>query len=182
MHRFKLQIPWKVTWCADEFPDPEPYEVDGLQHYKAGNDPTEKYLPSELEDPERSHNIPFPPSAQTAKNMGLTIKCVECEKRRLLHSKHKLKEQQVKTLKSFLSKIIYICGSTLSEYEGPEGWITLLSSGPSKACMRALWLWRTGRTLNILEINYPKCSQCGSKDDVPRRKRKIVTAEDLARK
>ena len=83
---------------------------------------TEKYLPSKLEDPEkRPHNIPFPPSAQTAKNVGLTIKCVECGKPRLSHSKHKLKEQQVKTLKSFLSKIIYICGSTLSEYEGPEG-------------------------------------------------------------
>ena len=51
-----------------EFPDLEPYEVDGVQQYKAGNDPTEKYLPSELEDPEkRPHNIPFPPSAQTAK-------------------------------------------------------------------------------------------------------------------
>ena len=90
-----------------EFPDPEPYEVDGVQHYKAGNDPTEKYLPSKLEDPEKKpHNIPFPPGAQTAKNMRLTIKCVECEKPRLLHSKHKLMEQQVKTLKSFLSKII----------------------------------------------------------------------------
>ena len=73
-----------------EFPDLEPYEVDGVQHYNAGNDPTEKYLPSKLEDPEkRSHNIPFPLSAQTAKNVGLTIKCVDCGKPRLLHSKHK---------------------------------------------------------------------------------------------
>ena len=59
-----------------EFPDLEPYEVDGVQHYKAGNDSTEKYLPSKLEDPEkRHHNIPFPPNPQTAKNVGLTIKC-----------------------------------------------------------------------------------------------------------
>ena len=86
-----------------EFPDLEPYEVDGVQHYKAGNDPTEKYIPSKLVDPEKSpHNIPFPPSAQTAKHVALTIKCVECEKQRLLHSKHKLKEQRVKTLKSFI--------------------------------------------------------------------------------
>ena len=40
----------------------------------------------------------------------------------------------------------------------------------------------TGRTLNISEINYPKCSQCGNKDDVPRRKRKFATAEGLANK
>ena len=58
-----------------EFPDPEPYEVDGVQHYKAGNDPTEKYLPSKLEDPEkRPHNIPFPPSAQTAEKRGINYK------------------------------------------------------------------------------------------------------------
>ena len=40
----------------------------------------------------------------------------------------------------------------------------------------------TGRTLNISQTSYPKCNQCGSKDDVIRRKRKIVTAEDLVNK
>ena len=176
-----------------------------MQHYKAGNNPTEKYLPSKLEDPEkRPHNIPFSPSAQTAKYVGLTIKCVECEKPRLLHSKHKLKEQQVKTLKSFLSKIIYICGSNRSEYEGPEEREEqkireTVYTRENLSCSSKVELPNfsvdhlkpvcvhcgcegTGRTLNISEINYPKCSQCGSKDDVPKRKRKIVTAEDLANK
>ena len=102
------------------FPDPEPYEIDNVQHYKPGDDPTEKYLPSKLENPEKQpHGIPFPPTAQTAKNVGFVIKCSECEKPRLLHSKHKLKESQQKILKLFISKIIFICGSALSEYEGP---------------------------------------------------------------
>ena len=81
------------------FPDPEPYEEDGVQHYRPGNDPTEQYLPSTLEDVEkRAHNIPFPPSAQSAKNVGITIKCTECERPRLLYTKYKLKENQVKIL------------------------------------------------------------------------------------
>ena len=73
-----------------EFPDPEPYEIEGVQHYRPGKDPSERYLPSKLEDAEkRPHNVPFTPSAQTAKNVGITVKCVECERPRLLYSKHK---------------------------------------------------------------------------------------------
>ena len=70
------------------FSDPVPTEVDGVLHYQAGSDPDEKFLPSVLEDVEKSsHNVPFSLSAQTTKNVGLTISCVGCHKPRLLHSK-----------------------------------------------------------------------------------------------
>ena len=70
------------------FPDPVPKEIDNVLHYEPGCDPEEKFLPSKLEDIEKcAHNIPFPPTAQTAKNVGFTIKCEECCKPRLLHSK-----------------------------------------------------------------------------------------------
>ena len=45
---------------------------------------------------------------------------MQCERPRLLYSNHKLKDRQLKVLKIFISKIIYICGSTLSEYNGTE--------------------------------------------------------------
>ena len=52
------------------FPDPVPTEVDGILHYQPDSDPSEKFLPSQLEDVEKNpHNIPFSPTANTAKNV-----------------------------------------------------------------------------------------------------------------
>ena len=96
------------------FPDPEPYEEDGVKHYRPGSDPDEKFLPSKLHNAEkRPHNILFSPSAQTAKNVGMTVRCIECEKPRILHSKHELKGDEIKVLKLFLGKILFICGFLL---------------------------------------------------------------------
>ena len=93
---------------------------------KPGSDPEEKYLPSKLENPEkRSHNIPFSPSGQTAKNVGITIFCEECKRPRLMHSQQKLKQTEVVALKLLITKFSYVCGSVLSEYQGtgrdPQG-------------------------------------------------------------
>ena len=99
------------------FPDPVPKEIDNVLHYEPGCDPEEKFLPSKLEDIEKcAHNIPFPPTAQTAKNVGFTIKCFtikyeECSKSRLLHSKMKAKEEGKKGLKRIISKLSYMCRS-----------------------------------------------------------------------
>ena len=69
------------------FPDPVPNEVNGSLHYQPGSDPTEIFLPSMLEDAEKSfHNVQFSPTAQTAKNVGFTVSCIVCNKPRLLHS------------------------------------------------------------------------------------------------
>ena len=109
-----------------KFPDPVLYEEDNITRYKPGSDPEEKYLPSKLENPEkRSHNIPFSPSGQTAKNVGITIFCEECKRPRLMHSQRRLKPTEVVALKRLITKFSYVCGSVLSEYQGtgrdPQG-------------------------------------------------------------
>ena len=54
--------PLRGNHTVDVFPDPVPNEVDGILHYKEGVDPTEKYLPSILENVEKSpHGIPLQP-------------------------------------------------------------------------------------------------------------------------
>ena len=109
--------PIRGNYGIDTFPDPIPNEIDGILHYREGVDPEEKYLPSILENVEKSpHGIPFPPSAQTAKNVGFIISCVECQKPRLLHSKHKIKKHDVQSAKRMMKKVSYMCGAALSEY------------------------------------------------------------------
>ena len=188
-----------------EFPDPEPYEIEGVQHYRPGKDPSERYLPSKLEDAEkRPHNVPFTPSAQTAKNVGITVKCAECERPRLLYSKQKLKDRQLKVLKIFISKIIYICGSTLLEYDGTENReeekiSESVFSQENLSCQSKIELpyysidflkpvciycgkEGTKRTIEVNQVVYPKCKECEKENDIPHRKRKLVTSDDLQKK
>ena len=57
---------------------------NGVTHYVHDNDPTEKFIPSRLEDPsKRNHDIMFTATAQVALNLGKLIKCSECRKPRL---------------------------------------------------------------------------------------------------
>ena len=42
-----------MHYVESEFPDPEHYETEGVQHYRPGNDPQENFLPSKLENPEK---------------------------------------------------------------------------------------------------------------------------------
>ena len=63
------------------FPDPIPSEVDGVLQYHDGVDLKEKVLISVSDDVEKSaHGIPF---NQTAKNVGCTVRCEECQKPRM---------------------------------------------------------------------------------------------------
>ena len=56
------------------FPDPIPKEIDGVLHYQEGSDPDEKFLPSILENIEKSsHEIPFSPTGRTAENVCVLI-------------------------------------------------------------------------------------------------------------
>ena len=105
------------------FPDPVPYTDDNnIQHYKEGTDESEKYLPSKLDDPsKRPHNIPFPPTAQASKNVGITVRCVECKKPRLLYAQKKIHLSEVSSLKRLLAGVEYVCGAVLSEYGGDDG-------------------------------------------------------------
>ena len=186
----------------DIFPDPVPNEVDGVLHYEPGTDAEEKFLPSKLEDAEKgSHNIPFPPSGQTAKNVGFIVKCLECDKSRLLHSKYKLKSDDQKGAKRMMSKVSYMCGSVLSEYLGTgndrdEKYLKTIFARENISCSSKIELpyytvdffpkiciycgiLGTSRTLGNSTEHYPKCIECGDRPDVVRRKRKAVVASDL---
>ena len=69
--------------------DPVPFiDDEGITHYKQGDDPEETYIPSKLENlTKRNHGMDFSPSAKTALNVGILIKCSECKKPTLMHSK-----------------------------------------------------------------------------------------------
>ena len=108
--------PLRGQETIDAFPDPVPNEINGVLHYSEGAYPTEKFLPSVLEDVEKAaHGIPFSPSAQTAETVGFTLVCQECEKSRLLHAKTKIKREDLPGVKRIMKKVSYMCEASLSE-------------------------------------------------------------------
>ena len=67
---------------------------DGSIKYIEGSDESEKLLPSKLEDPfKRNHGMSFTPTAQTALNVGKTIKCTQCLKPRVVYAKKNFPKQ-----------------------------------------------------------------------------------------
>ena len=66
--------------------------------------------PSKFQDVSRQpHKIPFPPIAQTAKNVGSVVKCAECKEPRLMFAQKSLKENEKKLLKRALNGMKFIC-------------------------------------------------------------------------
>jgi len=104
-------------------PDPIPGED---LHYKSfeelyGKKTTEDHRPSlkdakmktkkgKMKIKKDKHNMPFCPSAIRAKNVGIAVTCIECEKPRLLFSAKKLSEKDKTILQGFLDTIFYTCG------------------------------------------------------------------------
>ena len=56
------------------------------------------------------HTMPFCSTAVRAKNVGITVSCVECEKSRLLFYAKKLSEKDRIMLQGFLDTIFFTCG------------------------------------------------------------------------
>ncbi|CAG8733643.1 12884_t:CDS:2 [Rhizophagus irregularis] len=61
--------------------------------------------------------MPFCPSATRAKNVGITVNCVECEKPHLLFSAKKITEKDRTILRGFLDTIFYTCENEVDDYE-----------------------------------------------------------------
>ena len=81
-----------------------------------GNNPTEKFIPSWLEDSsKRNHDMPFTPTAQAALNIGKLIKCSECRKPRLIYAKKKLSPQNLLSLERVLNDFQYVRGTILQD-------------------------------------------------------------------
>ena len=111
----RFHAPLNSVEEIEDFPDPIPYEVNGIPHYKKGTNPEEKNIPSLLLDVSKGpHNIPFPLTAQPGKNVGMLVKCVEYKKPRLMHSKTELKLSECNVLERSLSGLQYFCGAAFS--------------------------------------------------------------------
>ena len=182
--------------------DPVPYtDEEGTTHYKQGSDPEENYMPSKLEDiTKRNHGMDFSPSAQTASNVGSTIKCSQYKKPRLMYSKKKLTEKEKIALKQFLSSYEYVCGSSFKEI--PEDShpnievirkafvrenlsCSIVIESPYYSCkMYQLICVKCGKSNKLLPPDvtfYPQCEKC-PKERVKVPKRKAVTENDLNKK
>ena len=104
-----------------DFPDLILYEENGIEHYKMGSNSEEKCMPLLLLDSSKCpDNIPFSPTVQKAKSAGLTVKCDECKRPHVIHSKNKLKQTEVNHLKRALNGQQYICGSVFSKFDREE--------------------------------------------------------------
>lgn len=155
---------------------------------------TEEYLPSKSATPEKGHGCPFNPSAQNAKNSGLTLQCSDCGKWRLIYAARKIKQQQRDQAEAALDTILYSCGCVFDEInnngdDDPEKdsrladlyvranlncaspiELTWYSSGYGLICIHC------GAEENLLTDKaeyYPQCNTCTAKP-VPKRGRKFV--------
>ena len=83
----------KIELFGGPVPEKGPNDVT---HDVQGNKPTEKFIPSQMEDlSKQNHGMLFMPTAQAALNVGKLIKCSECQKPCLIHAKEKLSLQNL---------------------------------------------------------------------------------------
>ena len=174
---------------------------DGDVKYSEGSDPLEKHLPSKIEDiSKQSHEIPFTPTAQTAKNVGFVLRCDECNKPRLLYAKLKLKGEEISALKRTLNDLLYVCGGSLKEISADEDPNVHISDKvfvrENLCCTSLIELpyysvgiyqnicihcGKSERLTNDVDV-YPKCIGCHQKVNVARKKRKTIVEADLGKK
>ncbi|CAG8596995.1 9245_t:CDS:2, partial [Gigaspora rosea] len=91
-----------------------------------GKDTTENYRPSLLQKANASklsstsmtinslgiNSMGFSPRAQYAANIRVLVKCIECNRPRVLYSQYRLNSEEENFLKNFIETIDYTCGTT----------------------------------------------------------------------
>ena len=100
-------------------PDPIPDDNNTL-HYKPFEEvyktkTNEMYRPSSQKSKKKDkggNGMPWSPSAQYAKNVGLTVQCDECNRQRALYSQFKLSDEEKGRLAGFLDTILFTCGTS----------------------------------------------------------------------
>ena len=103
---------------------PDPL-IENDQHYfkfedAYMKDTTEKDRPSLQTQSTRKKSLPFTPSQQHVKNIGLMLQCEECDLWRLLYSRRKLSIKEKEELQRVFDDVSYICGGTIQELDLPE--------------------------------------------------------------
>ena len=168
--------------------DPIPFTDD------EGNDPEETYISSKLEDvTKRNHGMDFSPSAQTALNVGMVIKCSERKKPRL-------SDIEKGALKRFLSSFEYICGSSFKKVPHDAhpnidiikkvfvrenlSCTSIMESSYYSCKIHPLVRVKCGKSNKLLPPDvtfYPQCEKCTT-ERVKASKRKAVREEELGKK
>ena len=111
---------------------PDPIPANNNEHYKNfddvyGMDTHESYCPSVQVRKEKSDKnrraktqkrrdkqMPWTGNAQRAKNVGMTIKCMDCNKPRCLYALKKITDDEKDVLISYFDTICYTCGTTFA--------------------------------------------------------------------
>ena len=169
----------------ETFPDPIPYtDPAEVEHYQAGKNSNETKMLNKLIDAtKRKTNVLFPTSAQTASNVGIFLRCVNCCRPRLHYAQKKLQASELNTLKRALNGFQFICGTPLQEMirddnlsctsniETPHLFIGKFT----KICIIC------GKSTNVHpddKINFPQCRRCNNPRIKITRRRKNL-GEDL---
>ena len=106
------RLPPDVFSKLHHLPNPIP---DG-EHYKKfsdvyGTSTTEVHMPSLKEKIAKGHGMAFSPTGQTANNARLLVRCVECQKQRVIHAQKTLDREIRKKIVKELETIWYTCGT-----------------------------------------------------------------------
>ena len=187
----------------EKFGEPVPKSDDGSkEYYVEGDDPEESHLPSKTANPEKQkHNIPFTPTAATAKNVGFTLKCSDCRKPRLLYAKKVLNKDEKDSFKRLQSDYLFSCGGSFDEIEIIQGdkdsaisqkvftrdnlscssnvEIPYYSAGYPDVC---IFCGMANNLKPSSPLTFPQCLSCDSLDPVKRTKRKKTQSVDLGNK
>ena len=62
--------------------------------------------------------MPWTGNAQRAKNVGVTVTCMDCNKPRCLYASKKITEDEKKILMEYFDTICYTCGAAFIENNG----------------------------------------------------------------
>lgn len=155
-------LPPDVFCDIHHLPDPIP-DGDKYKDFEEvyGSQTSEKHRPSLSSPGGKTHGMPFPPSAQYAKNVKVVLQCGECLKWRFLYCKYSLKRDQREKLEQLVEDLDYTCGSIFANIEADED--SVLNSVYVKANL----------TCNSpIEIPYytagndPICYHCGHENEL----------------
>lgn len=163
----KPRLPSEVFSKLSHLSDPIP---DG-EHYKpfssvCGTTTNENRMPSLKEKLSKGHGLAFDPSAQTAKNMKILIKCIPCSKMRLVHAKKSLPAETRSEVERELQNLWYTCGCVFTDTD---------RESDDETNVNIFSLIRVRRNLNCrspiekpyYKVGYaPLCYHCGHAEDL----------------
>ena len=147
----------QLNHLHDSIPDP-----NNKGHYAKFNDiygaeTTEEHMPSLHITTSKNHGITFIPLLQHAKNTGLTVKCTECNKPRLVYSQKKISVSLPRKFKLATDKLWFTCGATVKELIGTEQQFADLFIRVSLTCQKPV------EAIYYSVGSYPNCCcHCGS--------------------